>query len=160
MARKKYRTNNLTADQAARAWADYMRTRRRPEKACWTCKQVFPNNRDHFAMGVRGRVGVRCLTCVTAHPVPTRAKQHCPCCRRMTRLVRDRHAPTTFSVHVCSTCLRAVNAILDMGEPTRDRLMQYVVWREKAVALSGATAQNIGADASIGGVARITGPVA
>jgi hypothetical protein len=68
----------------------------------------------------------------------------------MTRLVRDRHAPTSYAVHVCATCLRTTNAILDMGAPTRDRLLQYVAWREKAAALPEATALeragNIGAD--------------
>jgi hypothetical protein len=70
----------------------------------------------------------------------------------MIRLVRDRHAPASYAVHVCSTCLRTVNAVLDMAATTRDRLMQYVAWREKAAALPGTTANQeqtaIGMEAS------------
>jgi hypothetical protein len=141
MARKKYKTNNLTADQAARAWADYMRLRRRPTKPCWTCKQEFPNTLEHFASGRRGRVGVRCHACVQAHPVPTRAKQQCPCCHQEARLVRDRHAPSVQVVLVCATCLRTINAVLGMNDGALERMEQYVEWRKKAATLPEVTAR-------------------
>jgi hypothetical protein len=130
MANKKYKTANMTPDQAARQWADYMRMRRRPQKACWSCQNVFPNTLEHFAAGKGGRVGVRCRKCVAANPVPTRVKQNCPCCGAFTRLVRDRHAPAP--VMLCSTCLRTANALLAMSTEAYDRLLQYKLWREQA----------------------------
>jgi hypothetical protein len=138
MPSKKYKTANLTEDQAARKWADYMRLRRRPEKVCWTCHQIFPNTLEYFVSGVRGRVGVRCHSCVAANPVPTRVKQPCPCCNEFTRLVRDRHAPSQQAIFLCTTCLRTVNAVLAASAATRKRLEKYVEWREKATAQSEA----------------------
>ncbi len=129
MTRKKYKTNNLTADEAARKWADYMRLRRRPIKACWHCKRVFPNTLEYFADGRRGRVGVRCIECVAAHPVPTKVKQPCPCCGELTRLVRDRHAPSQQFIFLCHGCLRAVNWNLGVSGAARGRILQYVGWR-------------------------------
>ena len=141
MARKKYQTANLTEDAAARKWADYMRLRRRPEKACWSCSNVYHNTLEHFTAGVRGRVGVRCHACVAANPVPTRAKSPCPCCGELTRLVLDRHAPS--AVFVCRVCLRMVNDQLSASRETLDRLIQYAGWRAQtnAASLPGETAR-------------------
>lgn len=134
MTRRKYRTSNLTADAAARKWADYMRLRRRPEKACWGCEKVFPNTLEHFAAGARGRVGVRCHACVAANPAPTRVKASCPCCGVFTRLVVDRHAPAP--VMVCRSCLKLVNMVLATDAQTLARMEQYVEWRRPAPRLS------------------------
>jgi len=132
MARKKYQTANLTDDAAARKWADYMRMRRRPTKECWGCHQSFPNTLEHFAQGVRGRVGVRCHACVQANPVSTRAKAPCPCCGTLTVLVIDRHAPS--AVFVCRACLALVNGVLAQSPVTLERLEQYVEWRRAGSA--------------------------
>jgi late competence protein required for DNA uptake (superfamily II DNA/RNA helicase) len=117
-------------DAATRKWADYMRLRRNPTKTCPGCGNAFPNTLEHFAAGVRDRVGLRCHACVEAAPVPTRVKQHCPCCGGFERLVLDRQAPV--AVFICRSCLRMVNDRLSVLPDTRERIERYVVWRLQA----------------------------
>lgn len=134
MPKFKIDKNTMSSEEIHRRqqdWADYVRTRLRPEKACSKCKKTFPNTRENFAVNLTGRLLGVCVTCAPMQRTPgaLRGKETCPCCENRSSLVTDRHAPAP--VQVCRSCLNLINS-LEASEPkTLERMEQYIAWRKR-----------------------------
>ena len=111
-------------------WADYVRLRLRPEKQCPKCKKTFPNDREHFATNLSGRLLSTCLTCAPQKlKAGLKLKEICPCCENKTNLVTDRNAPAP--VQLCRACLALINSLDSLDKETANRMAQYIEWRKK-----------------------------
>lgn len=117
--------------QKQQDWADYVRKRLRPEKACSKCKQTFPNDRAHFSVNLQGRLLGVCVNCGPMHPKPGafKGKERCPCCENLSSLVVDRHAPAP--VQVCRSCLALINSLDASAPQTLSRMEEYIAWRKR-----------------------------
>lgn len=111
-------------------WADYVRKRLRPEKQCAKCKKILPNDREHFATNLSGRVLTTCISC-KPHTVKAgmKLKEICPCCENKSQLVHDRHAPAP--VMICRGCLNLINTLDTIDKATAARMAEYIEWRKR-----------------------------
>ena len=75
-----YIPKNLPPEKAMarrRAWADRVRTRKRPRKRCRKCFVSYPNMREFFAPGPKGNMSSTCIKCAheMAPPPPVPAPE-------------------------------------------------------------------------------------
>lgn len=111
-----------------RAWADYTRLRRKPDKMCVSCRQVFPNDQAHFYVGPKGFITAHCLDCAAGPSAPVLEMcQMCQMCGRKAILVRDTAAP--ILVRVCRRCLMSANLVTHQSN--FNRFVEYVKWRNQ-----------------------------
>lgn len=111
-------------------WADYVRKRMRPDKTCSKCKKTFPNDREHFATNLDGRILNTCIYCAPSKiKGKLRLKEICPCCESTEHLVHDRQAPAPVSL--CRPCLNTINTLACINKLTAERMAEYIEWRKR-----------------------------
>lgn len=130
MSKKKYVVENVTQVKHSRQkWADYHRLRARPKKVCTRCLIEKPNNKEHFHLGVRGRITGTCLMCLPlARRNEPSIRAKCPICDEVDTLVRDlRCPPTTHTIRMCRSCLVCVHALTRDAQRHKN-LLAYAKW--------------------------------
>jgi len=131
---KKVDYKTMSADEIAahkQQWADYIRARRMPEKACTKCKTSYPNDRLHFAVGPTGALRSTCHSCAGGGRGVGKRTGRCPLCSRIGNLVMDHNAPMDpmTPMLVCQRCLTAVNFISECRPGVLANIEVYIKWR-------------------------------